>query len=57
MRAAAAGVFPVVVAEVDGDHLVLLGPDELDACDGSIDALVDAISAAAARLELAWVAS
>lgn len=57
VRAAAAGVFPVVVAEVDGDHLVLLGPDELDACDGSIDALVDAISAAAARLELAWVAS
>jgi len=48
------GVYPAVVAEVDDSHLLLLGPDELDACNGSIDALVDAISAAAARHDLEW---
>ena len=57
VRTAAAGIAPVVVAEVGGEHVVLLGPAELDACGGSIDALVDAISVAAARLELEWVVS
>ncbi len=57
VRAAAAGVAPVVVAEVDGRHLVLLDPATLEACGGSIDKLVDAISAAAATLQLEWVAA
>ena len=48
------GVYPAVVAEVDDGHLLFLGPDELDACHGSIDALVDAISSAAARHDLEW---
>ncbi len=57
VRVAAAGVAPIVVAEVGDTHVVLLGPDELDACAGSIDALVEAISTAAAKLELAWLSS
>jgi hypothetical protein len=65
VRAAAAGRTPVVVAETVGrpgvsgvaGHVVLLGPDELDACEASIDRLVEAIDAAVARLDLAWPAS
>jgi hypothetical protein len=47
----------VVVGETDTGHMVLLGPGDLDACNGSIDRLVDAIEQAAARLGLAWGAS
>jgi hypothetical protein len=63
VRAAAGGQAPVVVADITTDvsgvtgHVVLLGPDELDACEASIDRLVEAIEAAVARLGLSWPAA
>ena len=33
----------MVVAETDAGHMMLLGPADLDTCDGSIDRLVEAI--------------
>lgn len=54
IRVAAHGRVPVVVAETDSGLALLLSPDDLDACTGSIERLVDAIERAAARLELAW---
>ena len=55
VRAAAAGRYPVVVAETaDGDTVVLLGPTELDACAGSGEQLVAAIERSAADAGLAW---
>lgn len=49
VRAAVAGSLPAVVAEVDdGTHRVLLGPAELDACAGSLDAMVARLAGAAA---------
>ena len=35
--------------------MVLLGPADLETCDGSIDLLVEAIEQAAERLGLTWV--
>lgn len=55
IRSAAAGQAPVVVAETDAGHLVLLGPTDLETCDGSIDLLVEAIERSAERLGLTWV--
>jgi len=55
IRRAAAGQAPVVVAETDAGHLMLLGPDELVTCDGSIDLLVEAIERSAEHLGLTWV--
>ncbi len=57
IRAAAGGRAPVVVAETDSGHVLLLGPRDLDACDGSIDRFVAAIEQSADRLGLAWVTS
>jgi len=54
IRAVAGGRAPVIVAATTGGHVLVLGPAELDACDGSIDRLVDAIERAATRLGLAW---
>jgi hypothetical protein len=54
IRVAAGGQAPVVVAETSTGRLLLLAPDDLDACDGSIDRLVDAIERSAIRLELKW---
>lgn len=54
VRAAAGGQSPVVVAETDTGHVVLLAPSELDACDGSIDRMVEAIEQSAARIGLTW---
>lgn len=48
VRAAADGRAPVVVAETEIGHVLLLTPDELEACDGSIDRLVEAVELAAA---------
>ena len=45
---------PVVVADTSAGHTVLVGPAELDARDGSLERLLDAIEQAAARLGLAW---
>lgn len=57
IRTAAGGRAPVVVAETDSGHVLLLGPGDLDACDGSIDRLVAAIEQSADRLGLAWATS
>ena len=54
VRAAAGGQSPVVVAETDSGHMVLLDAGDLDACDGSIDRMVEAIEQSAARLGLTW---
>ena len=44
VRDAAGGRAPVVVAVTDaGRHVVLLTPEALDACDGSIELLINAI--------------
>jgi hypothetical protein len=53
VRAAAGGQAPVVVAETDRGHVLLLGPEDLEACDGSIDQLIRAIEHAATRFRLA----
>ena len=55
IRSAAAGQAPVVVAETDAGHVVLLGPADLETCDGSIDLLVEAIERSAERLGVTWV--
>jgi hypothetical protein len=57
VRRAADRQAPVVVAETDGGHVMLLAPAALESCDGSIDRLVEAIEHAAERLGLTWVAS
>ncbi len=57
IRLAAAGRAPVVVAETTEGRVLLLGPDDLDACDGSTDRLVQAMEHAAARLGLVWSAT
>ena len=54
IRATAGGQAPVVVAETDTGHTMLLASDDLDACDGSIDRLVEAIEQRATRLGLVW---
>ena len=54
VRAIANGAAPVVVADTSAGLIVLLSPTELDACAGSIDRLVGAIEAAAARAGMAW---
>ena len=56
IRAAAGGQVPVVVAETDTGHMILLTAADLDACDGSINRLVDAIERSAVRLGLTWAA-
>jgi hypothetical protein len=54
VRGAAGGQSPVVVAETDTGHVVLLTPGELDTCKGSIDRLVESIEQSAAHLGLTW---
>lgn len=51
VREAAAGVVPVVVAEcVDAPPVVLLGPDDLEACAGSVEAFAARLAEALDRL-------
>ena len=57
IRAATGGQAPVVVAETHTGHILLLSARDLDACDGSIDRLVDTIEHAATRLGLTWAQS
>jgi len=54
VRAAADGQAPVVLAETDTGHVILLAPGELDRCEGSIDRLVESIEQSAQRLGLTW---
>jgi hypothetical protein len=49
------GHTPCVVALVGDQWMMLLDPDDLEACDGDPDALLDALDAAAARLGLELV--
>ncbi len=57
IRSAAAGQAPVVVAETAVGHMMLLGPADLETCDGSIDLLVEAIERSAEGLGLTWMGS
>jgi hypothetical protein len=57
VRVAAAGRAPVVVAETNGGNVLLLGPEDLDGCGGSIESMVDAIELAAQRHGLVWTAA
>jgi hypothetical protein len=55
VREAAGGVAPVVVATLDdGTDLPLLGPDDLAACAGSPERLVEEVESAMAQLALSW---
>ena len=54
VSAASGGVVPVVLAETDDGFVVLVGPEELSACAGSVDQLTRAIELAVARAGLAW---
>jgi hypothetical protein len=45
---------PAVVAVTRGAHVLLIGPGALDACRGSPEALVDALTTAAASAGLTW---
>ena len=57
VRLATGNIAPVVVAETDEGHIVVLQPAELDACEGSIDRLTGAIEQAMERIGLAWPSS
>jgi len=55
VRAAVAGAAPVVVAETeDGAIVPLLDAAALEACGGSVDALVAAAEGAVVAAGLAW---
>ncbi len=57
IRRAAGGQAPVVVAEINAGRLMLLSPEDLETCGGSIDLLLEAIERSAERLGLTWVMS
>ena len=57
VREASNGLAPVVVAETDAGYMLLLNPGDVDACGGVIEALVEAIERAAARVDLGWPGS
>lgn len=54
VRDAVAGRAPVVVAETDRGVVLLLGPEQLDACEGSGERMVAAIEAAVLDAGLGW---
>jgi hypothetical protein len=54
VRVAAAGRYPVVVAETADGHVVLVGPEELETCGGSVEALMHAVETSAAAKGLTW---
>ena len=54
IRAATDGSVPAVVAETDDGIVTLLGRDDLEACTGSVDALVGALRRASADAGLEW---
>ncbi|MEY2399622.1 MAG: hypothetical protein QOJ00_2796 [Actinomycetota bacterium] len=53
LAAVTRGNLPVVAARVDNGYVLLLGPTDIAECDGSPEKLVDAIRAAAERLNVA----
>jgi hypothetical protein len=55
VRAASRGELPVVVAELTGGEVVvLLGPDQLEACGGAPEGLVAAVERAVDAAGLTW---
>jgi len=55
VREAARAATPVVVAETaDGDHVVLLGPEDLEACAGSPGEMCERVAASVAAHGLEW---
>ena len=54
VRVASHDSAPVVVAETDAGHVVLLTKEEIEACGLSPEQLVSAIDAAVERLGLVW---
>lgn len=55
VRAATGDTAPVVAAETDTRIVVLLDADQLEACNGSPERLVDALTVAAVEQQLVWV--
>lgn len=56
IRALTSGTAPVVVAETSVGHLMLLGPDELEACGAAPAALAERLRVAVADAGLEWPA-
>lgn len=54
VRRVTGDVSPAVVAETADSMVMLLGPEELDACGGSVDNLVGAVERALAAKRLTW---
>ena len=54
VRAAHGDQAPAVLADTDAGLVVLLRPNELAACSGSVEAFSDALDAALARNGLRW---
>ena len=52
VRNVVAGRFPAVLAETEGEVVLLLGPDDLAACGGSLTAMLDALGSAAPAVGL-----
>ena len=56
VRLATGDIAPAVVAETDTGIVALLGAAHLEAFEGSVDRLIEAIDEAVAREGLAWPA-
>lgn len=54
VRSAADGAAPAVLAETADGSVLLLGPDDLDACEGSPDELVARLRSAVEERHLTW---
>ena len=54
VRSALGGLYPAIVAEATSGLVVLLRPEQLDACGGSTERLVAMIGEQVGRAGLAW---
>ena len=54
IRSALSGVVPAVAAETTAGVVMLVGPDELDACAGSTDRLIEVIKDRARQVGIQW---
>jgi hypothetical protein len=54
IRAAHGDGAPAVLAETDARLVLLLGPDELEMCSGSVQEFSDALDSAVTRTALLW---
>lgn len=55
VRELLAGTTPAVVAQTDQGPLVLLGPSELEACEGDPSRMAEALTLAAEQAGLGWM--